>query len=114
MQQASEREGVRTLLELQGEAEAAKLTSPLVLEEWDCTYYPWEFGALCGVVVKAATQASGDCVRLLESKTHGIHRLAPAAHHPLQRDEEEEETHSDGADPSDPSVSGQEKPRGCP
>lgn len=35
-------------------------------------------------MVKAATQASGDCVRLLESKTHGIHRLAPAADHSLQ------------------------------
>lgn len=37
-------------------------------------------------MVKAAAEASGDCVRLLESKTHGIHRLAPAADHPLQRE----------------------------
>ena len=42
-------------------------------EEWGCTYYPWEFGALCGLVVKAAAEASGECVRLLERKTHGVH-----------------------------------------
>lgn len=29
-------------------------------EEWHCTYYPWEFGVLCGVVVKAAAEARGD------------------------------------------------------
>lgn len=62
-------------------------------------------------MVKVAAQASGDCVWLLESKTHGIHRLASAAHHPLQRDEEEE-IHSDGADLSDPSVS-LNRPRGA-
>ncbi len=55
-------------------------------EEWHCTYYPWEFRALCGVVVKAAAEAIGDCVWLLESKTHGIQRLAPAADHSLQRE----------------------------
>lgn len=37
-------------------------------------------------MVKVAAQASGDCVRLLESKTHGIHRLAPAADHSLKRE----------------------------
>ena len=54
-------------------------------EQGDCTYYPWEFGAVCVVVGKAAAVTSGDSVCLLETEAHGVHRLASAADHPLQR-----------------------------
>lgn len=50
------------------------------------TYNPWGFGALCGIVGKAATVTSGDCVWLLVTEAHGIHRLASAADDPLQRE----------------------------
>lgn len=85
VQQASEGRGINSSRIARG-GRGSEIVLPQGQEEWGCTYYPWEFGALCGVVVKAAAEASGDCVRLLESKTHGIHRLAPAAYHPLQRE----------------------------
>lgn len=50
------------------------------------TYNPWGFGALCGIVGKAATVTSGDCVWLLVTEAHGVHRLASAADDPLQRE----------------------------
>lgn len=49
------------------------------------TYYPWEFMTLCRLMVIAA-EATGDWVCLLESKTHGIQWVAPAADHPLKRE----------------------------
>lgn len=50
------------------------------------TYNPRGFGALCGIVGKAATVTSGDCVWLLVTEAHGVHRLASAADDPLQRE----------------------------
>lgn len=49
------------------------------------TYNPWGFGALW-IVGKAATVTSGDCVWLLVTEAHGVHRLASAADDPLQRE----------------------------
>lgn len=66
-------------------------------------------------MAKAAAEASGDCVRLLEIKTRGIHGVASAADHPLERDEGEEEIHSDSSDPCDPlsiAVTGRQEPQG--
>ena len=60
------------------------------------TYNPWGFGALSGIVGKAATVTSGDCVWLLVTEAHGVHRLASAADDPLQR---EMRRHRESVDP---------------
>lgn len=83
VQQASEG-GRETLGESLRESRKVRLSSLHTRRRDDSTYYPWEFGTLCRIVVKAA--ASGDWVRLLERKTHGIHGVAPAADHSLQRE----------------------------
>lgn len=55
VQQASERGGGMNSSRTAGGGRDSETCLDQDQEEWDCTYYPWEFGALCGVVVKAAT-----------------------------------------------------------